>query len=90
MFLMPIKLMGNLTMRLAKNNEMAKVLDGKTYRLKENMVVIADNNQVHAIGGVMGGEDSSCTENTSNVFLEVALFDPYFCCKNWQRIKPKK
>jgi len=70
------KINGNLTMRLAKNNEMAKVLDGKTYKLKENMVVIADNNQVHAIGGVMGGEDSSCTESTSNVFLEVALFDP--------------
>ncbi len=70
------KIKGNLVMRLAKKNESIKALDGKTYNLLENMVVISDDKQAHAIGGVMGGEDSSCSEETLNVFLEVALFDP--------------
>jgi len=83
------KINGNLTMRLAKKNEMAKVLDGKIYKLTENMVVIADNNQVHAIGGVMGGEDSSCKENTSNVFLEVALFDPISVARTGRELNLK-
>ena len=40
------------------------------------MSVIADANGVHGIGGIMGGEGTGCTEETTNVFLEVARFDP--------------
>ncbi|MBI28504.1 MAG: Phenylalanine--tRNA ligase beta subunit [Alphaproteobacteria bacterium MarineAlpha5_Bin11] len=70
------KVSGDLTMRLAKNNEHCKTLDGKDYKLSNKIVVISDKNIVHAIGGIMGGIDSSCSESTKNVFLEVALFDP--------------
>jgi phenylalanyl-tRNA synthetase beta chain len=70
------KLVGDLTMRLAKNGETVLALDGKTYTLDESMTVIADRNAVHGIGGIMGGELSGCTEETTDVFLEVALFDP--------------
>jgi phenylalanyl-tRNA synthetase beta chain len=51
-------------------------LDGKTYTLDCEMVVIADDVAVHDIGGVMGGEESSCSESTTDVFVESALFDP--------------
>ena len=51
-------------------------LDGREYTLDDGMSVIADANGVHGIGGIMGGEDTGCTEETTNVFLEVALFDP--------------
>ncbi len=70
------KLAGDLTMRLAEDGEEILALDGKAYTLDSEMVVIADTSAVQGIGGVMGGELSGCTETTTDVFLEVALFDP--------------
>ena len=70
------KLKGNLCARLAKNGERLAALDGKTYTLDSEMVVIADEEAARGIAGVMGGEDSSCTEATTEVFIESALFDP--------------
>ncbi len=70
------KLKGNLRARFAKDGEQLVALDGKTYTLDSEMVVIADDEAARGIGGVMGGEDSSCTEATTDVFVESALFDP--------------
>ena len=64
-----------LHMRLAKPNEKILALDNKEYILDSNSTVIADNNNVLAIAGIIGGESSGCTENTKNVFLEVAIFE---------------
>ncbi len=69
------KLAGDLTMRLAREGEEILALDGKTYKLDPSITVIADANGAHGIGGVMGGENTGCTPETKNVFLEVALFD---------------
>jgi phenylalanyl-tRNA synthetase beta chain len=70
------KLAGDLTMRMAREGEEILTLDGRTYRLDSGMTVIADNKALQSIGGVMGGENSGCTESTTEMFLEVALFDP--------------
>jgi len=70
------KVKGDPTMRLARAGEEILALDGNSYQLDSEMVVIADENGPKGIGGVMGGELSGCTEATTNVFLEVALFDP--------------
>jgi len=70
------KLAGNLIMRMAREGEEMLALDGRSYRLDANMTVIADSRELHSIGGVMGGEHSGCTESTTEMFLEVALFDP--------------
>ena len=70
------KVTGSLTMRLARAGEEIPALDGETYRLDPEMVVIADANGPEGIGGVMGGERTGCTAETTNVFVEVALFDP--------------
>ena len=69
------KLAGDLTMRLARDGEEIRALDGKTYTLDRSITVIADAKGAHGIGGVMGGELTGCTPETRNVFLEVALFD---------------
>ncbi len=69
------KVVGDPTMRMATAGEELLALDGENYQLDESMVVIADENGPEAIGGVMGGELSGCSAETSNVFLEVALFD---------------
>ena len=67
---------GDLVMRFARPGESIGALDGRDYELDGGMVVIADDDGVHGIGGVMGGEGSGCGPDTTNVFLEVALFDP--------------
>ena len=70
------KVAGDPTMRAAKDGETVLALDGKTYTLEAGMIVIADSRGPEAIGGIMGGEESGCSLETTEVFLEVALFDP--------------
>lgn len=70
------KLSGNLQARLANAGESFLALDGKTYVCKGGETVIADDANVLGFGGVIGGEDSGCTEETTDVVLECALFDP--------------
>ncbi len=71
-----MKLKGDLRARFAKEGETLAALDGRTYTLDSGMVVIADDNAARGIAGVMGGEDSSSTATTTDVFVESALFDP--------------
>lgn len=71
------KVKGNqLIVRSAKDGEQLEALNDKTYTLKSGMVVIADTDGVEALGGVMGGKHTGCELDTTEVFLEVALFDP--------------
>src|SRR4051794_27561547 len=70
------KLTGGLTARTAKPGEKILALNEKEYALEPFMTVIADDAQVHDIGGIMGGEDSGVSEATTHVMLEVAYFTP--------------
>jgi phenylalanyl-tRNA synthetase beta chain len=70
------RLRGNLSLRFARPGEALEALDGRTYRLDEDMTVIADSSGAISLGGIMGGESTGCTEATTEVVLEVALFDP--------------
>ena len=70
------KLSGGLTARAARPGEKVLALNEKEYTLQPFMTVIADDAQVHDIGGIMGGEDSGVTDTTTDVMLEVAYFTP--------------
>ena len=70
------KLKGDINVRLARDGEKFLALDGKTYSLKSDMCVVADQTQAIGIGGVMGGEETGVTEWTRNVLLEAAYFLP--------------
>ena len=70
------KVTGNVRARLAKDGETLEALDNKTYTLSSDMTVIADDAGPEAIAGIIGGIPSSCTDETTNVFLESAWFDP--------------
>ncbi|MXP15065.1 phenylalanine--tRNA ligase subunit beta [Altererythrobacter confluentis] len=70
------KLTGAVVARRAADGETVLALNEKTYTLTPEMTVIADDHGVHDIAGIMGGEDSGCSDNTSEVLLEVAYFDP--------------
>jgi phenylalanyl-tRNA synthetase beta chain len=69
------KVQGDLTMRLARAGESIVALDGKTYALDAEMTVIADARGPQGIAGCMGGDATKVDENTTDTFLEVALFD---------------
>ena len=68
------KLDGGINVRQAAEGEEFLALDGETYPLTEEDMVIADSSKAVAIGGVMGGEDSGVTETTTDVLLESAYF----------------
>ncbi len=80
------KLQGDTVMRLARQGETIAALDGKAYELEPGMVVIADSAGPAAIGGIMGGEATGCSDATANVFLEVALFDPIHVARNGRKL----
>jgi len=70
------KVKGDLIVRRAREGETLLALDGKTYALDPSIVVISDDNGIESLGGIMGGEASGCDENTVDVLIESALWDP--------------
>ncbi|WML86047.1 phenylalanine--tRNA ligase subunit beta [Thiothrix subterranea] len=69
-------LQGGIVVRYAKAGETLKMLDGQTATLRDDTLVIADATQPVAMAGIMGGEPTSVTDATCNVFLESAHFRP--------------
>jgi len=69
------KVNGNLTVRRAKSGETLLALDGRTYTLDDGVCVIADEKGVESLAGIMGGEESGCDENTTDVLIESALWN---------------
>jgi len=70
------KVAGNLVVRRGREGDKVLALDGREYALTPEMCVIADDNGVESIAGVMGGEHSGCDENTTDVLIESALWAP--------------
>ncbi|MEJ1157510.1 phenylalanine--tRNA ligase subunit beta [Prosthecomicrobium sp. N25] len=70
------KLTGTIRARMGRTGESFLALDNKTYAVDERMCVIADDRAVLGLGGIIGGEDTGCSEETRNVFIECAYFDP--------------
>ncbi|HJT40791.1 MAG TPA: phenylalanine--tRNA ligase subunit beta [Sphingobium sp.] len=69
-------LKGGLVARKGKAGEEVLALNGKSYAVDETMTVIADDEAVHDVGGIMGGEHSGATEATTDVLIECAYFTP--------------
>jgi phenylalanyl-tRNA synthetase beta chain len=70
------KLEGGINVRLARDDEKFLALDGKTYSLKPDNLVVADQERAVGIAGVMGGEETGVTDSTKNILLEAAYFLP--------------
>jgi phenylalanyl-tRNA synthetase beta chain len=80
------KLNGALVARKAVDGEQLVALNGKTYTLDASMTVIADDAMVHDIGGIMGGEHSGVSEDTTDVLIECAFFDPEHIARTGQKL----
>lgn len=80
------KLKGGLVARRAHAGEQVLALNGKTYTLAEGMTVIADDVAVHDIGGIMGGEESGVSAETTDVIVECAYFTPEAIARTGQAL----
>lgn len=67
---------GDIIARFGNDNETLELLDGQQVKLNNNVLVIADSEKPLAMAGVMGGQASSVKEETQDIFLESAYFNP--------------
>ncbi|MCW8932002.1 MAG: phenylalanine--tRNA ligase subunit beta [Gammaproteobacteria bacterium] len=70
------KIQGGINVRMASQDEKITLLDGQEITLNADNLVIADDSQALALAGIMGGESSSVTDDTQNILLESAFFNP--------------
>ena len=80
------KLRGALRVRFALKGESLLALNGKTYALTEEDLVIADGSGPVAIAGVMGGDATAVSDSTTRVALESATFSPSFIRRTARRL----
>ncbi len=81
------KVQGNLVVRQAKPGEELLALDEKTYQFDELMTVIADDRGVESIAGIMGGEESGCSDDTVDVVVEAALWNPVNIARTGRKLQ---
>ncbi|MFP1943866.1 phenylalanine--tRNA ligase subunit beta [Lonsdalea quercina] len=70
------RLDGNITVRTAQEGETLRLLDGNDAKLNAETLVIADSSKALAMAGIFGGEHSGVNEETQDVLLECAFFNP--------------
>ncbi len=70
------KVKGNLRVHRAAGGETLQALDEKEYSFAAGQLVISDSEGAESIAGIMGGDPTGCTDETVNVFLESAWWDP--------------
>ncbi len=80
------KIQWNIIVRGAEKWELFTDLFGTTHTLLENDIVIADEKKILALAGIVGGLESGITENTENILVEIANFDPVAVRKTWTRL----
>ncbi len=81
------KVSGDLRVSYAKGGEVLTALDDNEYTLDAGMMVITDDNGPQSIAGIMGGADSGCSEDTVNVFIESAYWDPIKIAMTGRKLK---
>lgn len=80
------KITGIISIRMAKSGEEMVGIDGKNYVLDENMMVIADDEKVISIAGVMGGLNTAVSPTTKNIIVEAAYFNPDYIAYTGQNL----
>lgn len=79
------KLTGSIIVRRGEG-ETFEALDDRTYTATADDVVIADESGILGLGGIVGGEASSCDENTTDILIESAYFDPLTIRRSAKRL----
>ena len=80
------KIVGDITVRMAQENEKFVDLFGNEHTLNEKDLVICDDAGILALAGVVGGDRASTTNETKNIILESAYFNPVSIRKSSKKI----
>ncbi|RCL03526.1 MAG: phenylalanyl-tRNA synthetase beta chain [Candidatus Tokpelaia sp. JSC161] len=80
------KIHGDLLIRHAYHNEEIFALNGKKYKLSSTDAVISDTKNILCISGIIGGKNSSCDQNTRNIIIESALWNPLHITKTGRHL----
>jgi phenylalanyl-tRNA synthetase beta chain len=78
-----------IIIRRAKKGEKIEALDGKSYSLDENILIIANESKPLAIAGIKGGKEAEIGPQTVNIFIESANFNPLVIRKGSKKLKLK-
>ncbi len=81
------RIRGGLRVHRARGGESLVGLDGKTYAFEAGMTLISDAEEVESIAGVMGGARTGVSDETVNVFVEAAYFDPIRTAQTGRALK---
>ena len=81
------KVKGGLRVHWADEGSKVLALDGKEYAFAADMLAISDENGPESIAGIMGGEETGCTADTVDVFVESAYWDPVVTASSGRRLK---
>ena len=81
------KLGGELTVRKAREGEVITALDGSEYKLNSEDTVISSGDRIESIAGIIGGMNSGCGTDTTNVLLESAYFDPIATARTGRKLR---
>jgi len=80
------KIVGTLRVKTLGEADEFLGLDGKKHQLQAGDLVICDDDKICSIAGILGGESTKCTEETKNILLESAVFDPITIAKTARRL----
>jgi len=80
-------LSGNLSMKLSKGGEKFTSVDGLSYALPKNCIIIEDENRVIDLCGIKGGDNTGISNSTKNIFIHVPIYNPVLIRKTSQRLK---
>jgi len=80
------KIEGNIIVREATDGEEFIDLFDKVHVLQTGDIVISDQNKILALAGIVGGKSSGITDNTQNIIIEIANFDPIITRKTAIRL----
>lgn len=81
------KVKGGLRVHWAEAGTKILALDDREYVFEADMLAISDENGPESIAGIMGGEETGCTEATTDVFIESAYWDPVTTASTGRRLK---
>ncbi|MGD8744297.1 MAG: phenylalanine--tRNA ligase subunit beta [Candidatus Woesebacteria bacterium] len=77
----------SLTVMLSKGGEKFRSVDGISYKLPKNALIIKDTDRVIDLAAIKGGENTQITKTTKNIFIHVPIYDPVLTRKTSQRMK---
>ena len=81
------KISGGLTVETLPDKAAFKALNDKEYILESGDIIIRDEKEIHSVAGIIGGINSSCSENTTNVILEAASFNSRYIAKTGRKMQ---